>query len=50
MTQKNHDDLLTVALQRYLIRDPLRHVPGPRIARWTGLWIRYSILLAIDRV
>ncbi|OAP59665.1 hypothetical protein AYL99_06963 [Fonsecaea erecta] len=33
--------LASSAVLQYLFRDPLSHVPGPRIARWTSLWVQF---------
>ncbi|OAL22960.1 hypothetical protein AYO22_06868 [Fonsecaea multimorphosa] len=33
--------LASSAILLHLFRDPLGHVPGPRIARWTSLWLQF---------
>ncbi|TDL27080.1 benzoate para-hydroxylase [Rickenella mellea] len=36
--------LILHSTKRYsLFRDPLRHIPGPPLARWTGLWLAYQV-------
>lgn len=34
--------LLAFCLESFFRRDPLQHIPGPFLARWTPLWLGYQ--------